>query len=121
MLRSDPAFRVLAPAGAPGRRDAPERWCAGPSVEPAQRRNLFGRRCRVLRRALVGGTVAAARRVRWLPLWGSFGALVLAGVAAVDLGRFVRIGAVELAIAAAALAVSLATAAGLVRASSTHP
>jgi hypothetical protein len=59
--------------------------------------------------------IAAWRRVRWLPLWGALGAVLLAGVAAGDLGGFTRLSVVEFAVAGAAFLVSIASAAGLLR------
>ncbi len=58
--------------------------------------------------------VAATRHVRFLPLWGGVAALALAAIAAGDVGRFDRLALVQLAIAGAALLVSVAAVAGMV-------
>ncbi len=60
--------------------------------------------------------VAALRNLRFLPAIGIGAATVLAGVGLVDLGRFPRFGWIELALALAGLLVSLASFAGVQRA-----
>jgi hypothetical protein len=60
--------------------------------------------------------VAALRNLRFLPGIGIGAAAVLIGVGLVDLGRFPRFGWIELALASAGLLVSVASFAGLQRA-----
>jgi hypothetical protein len=59
--------------------------------------------------------VMAARRVRFLPYFGVAGAIVLAAIATGDVGRFDRLAVAEFVIAAAALLISVASFAGLLR------
>jgi hypothetical protein len=58
---------------------------------------------------------AGTRNVRYLPYFGMMGAIVLAAIATGDLGRFDRLAAAEFSIAGAALLLSLATFAGVLR------
>lgn len=60
--------------------------------------------------------IGALRNTRRLPIVGAVAAVALGAVGVVDLGRFVRFGWVELALAGAGLLVSLASLAGLQRA-----
>jgi hypothetical protein len=59
--------------------------------------------------------VLASRPMRFVPLVGIVVSAVLAGVAAVDLGRFSRLGWVELAAAVAGASISVASFAGRYR------
>jgi hypothetical protein len=59
--------------------------------------------------------VLGARNARFLPYLGLVGALVLAAIAAGDIGRFDGLAIAQFVIAAAAALVSLATFAGLLR------
>jgi hypothetical protein len=59
--------------------------------------------------------VLAARNVRFLPYLGAIAAIVLAAVGTGDLGRFEGLALAQLAIAGAALCVSLASFAGLLQ------
>jgi hypothetical protein len=59
--------------------------------------------------------VLGARSTRHLPYLGIVGALLLAGVAAGDIDRFHRLAAAEMIVAGAALLLSIATLAGLLR------
>ena len=59
--------------------------------------------------------VMGARNVRFLPHFGVVGAIVLAAIATGDLGRFDHLAVAEFVIAAAALLISVASFAGLLR------
>lgn len=59
--------------------------------------------------------VLGGRNVRYLPYAGIGGALVLGVIAAGDIGRFHRLAVAEMVIALAALLLSIATFAGLLR------
>jgi hypothetical protein len=59
--------------------------------------------------------VMGARNVRFLPHFGVVGAVVLGAIATGDLGNFDRLAVAEFAIAAAALLISVASFAGLLR------
>lgn len=62
--------------------------------------------------------LAASRNMRYLPAWGTLGALVLGAIALGDLGRFDRLAEVQLTMSAAALLISIASTAGMLRATS---
>ncbi len=65
----------------------------------------------------IGLTVMALMRRRWLPFWGMAGALATALVAWGDVGGPARYFAIELALAAGGLLVSVASLAGMYRTS----
>ncbi|MEX0846915.1 MAG: hypothetical protein WD023_03975 [Ilumatobacteraceae bacterium] len=85
-------------------------WWLGPSAEP---RSIAVQLVPFVIPVLL--VVAASRNARFLPYWGVLGSLALGAIAAGDLGRFQRLALVELAVAGAALAVSLASFAGVLR------
>jgi hypothetical protein len=58
---------------------------------------------------------------RWLPFWGILGAAITAGVAVGDIGGPARYFAIEFALAAGGLLVSVASIAGLLRDAPTDP
>lgn len=64
----------------------------------------------------IGLVVLAARNIKFLPYLGIGGAIALAAVASGDIDRFSRLAVAEFAIAAAAMLVSVASFAGLLRA-----
>ncbi|MBI5090003.1 MAG: hypothetical protein HZB15_14365 [Actinobacteria bacterium] len=65
--------------------------------------------------------VLAARNARFLPYWGIVGAIALAAIATGDLGRFDGLAAAEFTVAGAALLVSLASFAGVLRRADPDP
>jgi hypothetical protein len=68
--------------------------------------------------APIGLAVLTLTHRRWLPFWGILGAAVTALVAVGDIGGPARYFAIEFALAAGGLLVSVASVAGLVRAAS---
>ena len=65
--------------------------------------------------APLGLTLMALTHRRWLPWFGILGAAITAGVAAADIGGPARYFAIEFALAAGGLLVSLASFAGMLR------
>ncbi len=71
--------------------------------------------------APVAMVVATLNHVRWLPIAGLVASAVTAAIGLGDLDRVLRLGVVELAIAGAAAAVSIASFAGMYRVANTSP
>jgi hypothetical protein len=71
--------------------------------------------------APVAMVVATLNHTRWLPIAGLVASAVTAAVGVGDLDRVLRLAIVELAIAGAAAAVSIASFAGLYRSAVTSP
>jgi hypothetical protein len=71
--------------------------------------------------APVAMVVATLNQTRWLPIAGLVASAVTAAVGLGDLDRVLRLAIVELAIAGAAAAVSIASFAGLYRSAVTSP
>ena len=89
-------------------------WWLGPAADP---RPIFVNLLPfVAPIVLVAGSM---NRLRYLPWWGAAGAAVTAAIGLGDLGRVRGFGIVELLIAAAAAAVSLAALAGMYRTGTT--
>jgi hypothetical protein len=59
--------------------------------------------------------IAASKRVRFLPVWGTLGGLVMLGIAAGDISRFSGLATIQLVLAGAGLLVSEASFAGMMR------
>lgn len=85
-------------------------WWLGPSTEP--RFFLLNVLPFV---APLGLCAAGLTRVRWLPWWGIGGALVTAGIAALDISRVPGYAVIEFALAGAGLLVSVACFGGMYR------
>jgi hypothetical protein len=85
-------------------------WWLGPEVEPR-----FILVTLLPFAAPIALSVLALSHRRWLPYWGIAGSIATAIVGLVDLGRVRGYGVVELVLALAGLAVSLASFAGLLR------
>jgi hypothetical protein len=71
--------------------------------------------------APIGLAVMTLTHRRWLPFWGILGAAITAGVAIGDIGGPARYAAIEFALAAGGLLVSVASIAGLLRDAPTDP
>lgn len=85
-------------------------WWLGPATEP---RFFLLNVLPFL--APLGLCAAGLMRARWLPWWGTGGALVTAGIAALDVSRVPAFAVIEFALAGAGLLVSVACFAGMYR------
>lgn len=85
-------------------------WWLGPATEP---RFFLLNVLPFL--APLGLCAAGLMRGRWLPWWGIGGALVTAGIAALDISRVPGFAVIEFALAGAGLLVSVACFAGMYR------